>query len=136
MRLAVANFLIAAAVCSSGQAAKVDRDLRDKVLHHARCATVYAAASRMNGVVDDPIVSFGDSSALLEFVQMNQDIDRAEEKERASLRNLAWVEQNSSIGAITRAIANSKDAEAVRVVFEKLFALCKTKPGGKVADDD
>ena len=127
MRLAVANFLIAATVCSSVQAANVDKDLRDKVMHHARCATVYAAASRMGGVVDDPRVAIGDSSALLEFVQMNQEIERAAKEERASLRNLAWVEQSSSIGAITRAIANSNDDEAVGKVFEKLFALCKNK---------
>ena len=127
MRLAVANFLIATTVCSSVQAANVDKDLRDDVLHHARCATIYAAASRMGGVVDDPIVSIGDSSALLEFVLMNRSIERADEEERSSLRNLAWVEQSSSIGAITRAVANSKDDESVDEVFEKLFALCETK---------
>jgi len=134
VRLAVATCLISIIACPAAQAG--DEELREEVLQHARCATIHAAASRMAGVLDDEMTMFADSSSLLEFIQMNQDIQRASEEDRASLRNRAWIEQGDAIGSISRAVANSKDAEAVRIVFEKLFALCETKPGGKVADDD
>ena len=134
MRLAVATTLIALTVCPSVHAGS--EELREEVLHHARCATIHAAASRMGGVLEDDVTMFADSSALLEFALMNQDIQRANEEVRASLRNKAWIEQSDAIGSITRAVANSKDTEAVRIVFEKLFALCETKPGRKVADND
>ena len=133
MRLAVATCLTMITACPAAQAGGAE--LREDVLQHARCAAIYAAASRMGGLLDDEMTMFADSSALLEFVLMSQNIQLAGEEDRASLRNRAWIEQSDAIGSIARAVADSKDAEAVRIVFKKLFALCETKPGGKVADE-